>query len=57
MSNALTDIAIPRPSPDKGKAFRLRDYFSDLLEKAVEMVVLRGGIRNSIHPLRGSGGG
>jgi len=31
MSNALTDIAIPRPSPDAGKAFRLWDYFSDLL--------------------------
>ena len=31
MSNALTDIAIPPPSPDEGKAFRLTDYFSDLL--------------------------
>jgi transposase len=32
MSNALTDIAISRPSPDEGKAFRLTDYFSDLLK-------------------------
>ena len=34
MSNALTDIAIPRPSPDDGTAFRLSDYFSDLLKIA-----------------------
>ena len=32
MSNVLTDIEIPRPSPDAGKTFRLTDYLSDLLK-------------------------